>query len=77
MLKRPTNRDSQRGEMRQTHTALALGPPSPAGLLCATWRGDVFRPDGSKRPRAHCENSKAKRASDDLEAILVQSFPVF
>lgn len=58
--------------------ALAPGPRRPAGPLCVTLCGDVFRQDGSKYPRANCENSKAKEkkgASDDLESVLLY-FPV-
>lgn len=61
MLKILTNEDSStRRDAPDTHLHWLLGLVSPAGLLCVTWHGDVFRQDGSKRPRANCENSKAK-----------------
>jgi hypothetical protein len=46
---------------------------SPAGMLCAAWRGDVPRQDGSKDTRADSENLKARKTSDDLESILVKA----
>lgn len=61
MLKILTNEDSStRRDAPDTRLSWLLGLVRPAGLLCVTWHGDVFRQDGSKRPRANCENSKAK-----------------
>lgn len=53
-------RTVQQGEVPGTALGWLLDRVRPAGLLCGTWRGDVFREDGSKLPRANCENSKAK-----------------